>query len=472
MPRVPRISRRALLRGTCGTAIALPFLEAMLPESARAADEAAPRRFLVWTTPNGTVTDNWACAEGPGGPTDFELSPILAPLAAHKADMVVVQNLEHPTGYGHHAIFSLTGRAPIDSGFPNLYSTGISLDQYLADRWAGLAPIPSLQIGVGTTSTDGVSVVSWNAELQPLHAESNPFAVFQRLFPNGVGEPDPELVRMIARRQSILDSAKDQTQGLVARVGHGDKIVLENYFDSLREVEQQLADLAEGAAACGTPEFPEPPAPDDAWWLQNDRVPDVIDLQSDLVAIAFTCDLTRVITMNLADSGGAYRMFPFIEGVDPGIDWHGWSHQVETGNRETLTKIEVWHNERLAALLDRLKASVDVDGNTLLHNALVMTNDEYGPNGPVDFLPIPGWSDVRNNLTHYMVMMPYVLFGQAGGALTTGRNLVFPFKNLADGDGKGFHATRLLLSILHLFDIPDETFGDPSFDQGPLSELV
>ena len=95
MPRVPRISRRALLQGACGTAIALPFLEAMLPRSARAADEAAPQRFLVWTTPNGTVTDNWVPAQGPGGDTDFELSPILAPLAAHKADMVVVQNLEH-----------------------------------------------------------------------------------------------------------------------------------------------------------------------------------------------------------------------------------------------------------------------------------------------------------------------------------------------------------------------------------------
>jgi hypothetical protein len=472
MPRVPRISRRAVLRGACGTAIALPFLEAMLPKSASAGGEAAPKRFLVWTTPNGTVTDNWVCAQGPGGDTDFELSPILAPLGAHKADMVVVQNLQQPGGYGHHSIMSLTGRAPIDDGYPNLYSTGISLDQYIADQWAALAPIPSLQLGVGVTAADNVACVSWNAELQPLHAESNPFAVFQRLFPNGTGEPDPELLRMIARRQSILDSAKDQTQGLFARVGHGDKIVLENYFDSLREVEEQLADLAESAAACGTPEFPAPPAPDDPWWLQNDRVPDVIDLQCDLVAIAFGCDLTRVITLSLAGSGGAYRTFPFIEGVDPGIDWHGWSHQVETGNRDTLTAIDVWHNEKLAALLDRLKATVDVDGSTVLHNSLVLSNDEYGPNGPVDFLPIPGWSDTRINLTHYMVLMPYVLFGQAGGALTTGRNLALPLDNLADGDGKGIHATRLLVSILHLLGIPDDAFGDPSFQQGVLSELV
>lgn len=472
MPSLRPISRRTLLTGACGTAIALPFLEAMLPRSARAADESVPKRFLVWTTPNGTVTDNWVPVQGPGAPTDFELSPILAPLADHKADMVVVQNLQVPTGYGHHCISSLTGRAPIDDGYPNLRATGVSLDQRIAEAWAGLAPIPSLQLGVGVVDGTTVACPSWSSELQPLPAESNPFAAFQRLFPNGTGEPDAELTRMIARRQSILDSAKGQTEGLFSRVGHSDKVVLENYFDSLREIEQQLADLAENAAACGSPTFPAAPAPDDPWWLDNARVPEVIDLQCDLIAIAFACDLTRIITFNLADAGGAYRMFPFIEGVDPGIDWHGWSHQVETGNLDTLTKIDVWHNQKLAALLDRLKANVDADGNTVLHNSLVLNNDEYGPNGPVAFLPIPGWSDAPLNLTHYMVLMPYVLFGQAGGSLTTGRNVVMPLDNLADGDGKGPHSTRLLLSILHLLGIPDETFGDPTFQQGVLSELV
>jgi Protein of unknown function (DUF1552) len=473
MPRLRPISRRMLLTGTAGTAIALPFLEAMLPRSARAADAAIPKRLLVWTTPNGVVIDNWVCAQGPGGPTDFELSPILAPLAAHKADMVVLQNLEQANSYGHHCIGSLTGRAALDVGFPNLTATGISLDQYLAGKWAGLAPIPSLQLGVCITQNrETVACIAWNADLQPQPAENNPFAAFARLFPNGSGEPNADLERVIAARMSILDSAKDQTQALVGRVGHSDKIVLQNYFDSLREVEQQLADLQEKAEACGAPVFPAAPAPEDTWWLSNERVPDVIDLHSDLIAIAFACDLTRIITLNLANDGGAYRTFPYIDGVDSTNDWHGWSHQVEAGNRETLTAIDTWHNGKLAALIDRLKAAPDPDGNSVLHNAIVMTNNEYGPNGPVDYLGLPPGSDVPNNLSHYTVTMPYVLIGHAGGQLETGRNLVFPLKNETDGSGHGIHSTRLLVSLLQLLGEPDESFGDPTFDQGPLDELV
>lgn len=473
MPSKKPISRRTLLTGTAGCAIALPFLEAMLPRRANAGAGDVPQRLLVWTTPNGVVIDNWVCTQGPGGETDFELSPILAPLAAHKADMVVLQNLEQANSYGHHCIGSLTGRAALDVGFPNLTATGISLDQYLAEKWDGLAPIPSLQLGVGITQNrETVACISWNAALQPQPAENNPFAAFARLFPNGSGEPNADLERVIAARMSILDSAKEQTERLVGQVGHADKLVLENYFDALREVEQQLADLQESAAACGSPVFPAAPAPEDTWWLANDRVPDVIDLQADLIAIAFACDLTRIVTLNLANDGGAYRTFPYIDGVDATNDWHGWSHQVETGNREILTKIDTWHNGKLAELLDRLAAVTDADGNSVLHNSIVLQNNEYGPNGPVDYLGLPPGSDTPNNLSHYTVTMPYTLFGQAGGALTTGRNLVFPLKNPTDGSGRGIHSTRLLLSLLHLYGIDDDMFGDPTFDQGVLDELM
>ncbi len=467
MPRVPSLSRRTFLTGTAGTAIALPFLEAMLPRSARAGDDAAPLRFVTWTQPNGTVIDNWVCPEGPGGQTDFELSPILEPLAAHKASMVVLQNLELRGSYGHHCITSLTGRAPLDEGYPVLTGTGISLDQRLAQAWKGLTPIPSLQLGVNIgDGAETTSCISWAGPQQPLAPESNPFAVFSRMFPNGVGESDAALDRLIAKRASILDNAKDESQDLMGRVGRADKIVLENYFDSLRDVEQQLADLRDHAQACGSPVFPEAPGPDDPWWLDNARVPEVLDLQCDLIAIAFQCDLTRIITLNVSGAGGAYRMFPFIDGVPDGTDWHGFSHQVETGNTETLTLIDQWHSAKLAGLLDRLSAATDVDGSSILFNSLVFSNNEYGPNGPVSFLP------EQLNLSHYSKLMPYVLYGEAGGALETGRNLVFPLVKGLEQHGFGIHATRLLLSMLHLLGVPDDTFGDPEFEQGVLTELV
>ncbi len=462
MPRFSTLSRRTFLTGTAGTAIALPFLEAMLPRTARAGDDAPPRRFVSWTQPNGTVVDNWVCPEGPGGPTDFELSPILAPLAAHKQDMVVLQNLQCKGAYGHTSMASLTGRDPDPDG-----ATGISIDQRLAQEWEGLTPIPSLQLGVNVIKgAEARACSAWAGPHQPLPPENNPFAVFARLFPKGVGHSDAALERLVATRASILDNAKSESQALMNRVGTSDKQVLENYFDSLRDVEQQLADLRESVEACGSPTFPDAPAADNPWWLDNDRVPDVLDLHSDLITIAFQCDLTRVVTLNVSDDGGAYRRFPYIEGVPDGTDWHGISHWVETGNDDAMTKVDAWHMGKLAELLDRLAASTDADGSSVLSNSLVFSNNEYGPNGPVSFLPA---SD--QNHSHRGTLMPYTLFGQAGGALKTGRNLVFPLVEGGEVYGWGIHSNRLLLSILHLFDLDDETFGDLEYDQGLLPEL-
>jgi len=461
MTRTKTLSRRTFLTGTAGTAIALPFLEAMLPRNARAGADAPPKRFVSWIQPNGTVTDNWVCSQGPGGPTDFELSPILEPLAAHKSNMVVLQGLQAKGAYAHTCMVALTGRAP-DGG-----ATGISMDQRLAQAWEGQTPIPSLQLGVGVVNgAESRACSSWTGPQQPLPPENNPFAVFSRLFPNGVGNSNAQLDAVIARRSSILDSALSESQALMGRVGRSDELVLENYFDNLRDVETQLADLQESAAACGSPTFPEAPSPDDPWWLDNDRVPEVLDLHSDLIAIAFQCDLTRIVTLNVADDGGAYRTFPFIDDVPDGTDWHGYSHHVETGETQMLTRIDQWHSGKLAELLDRLESATDFDGTSVLHNSIVFSNNEYGPNGPISFLP------EQRNHSHRGVMMPYTLYGQAGGALQTGRNLVFPLVEGGEVYGWGIHSTRLLLSLLHLFGVYDETFGDLEYDQGVLPELV
>jgi len=144
----PHLTRRAVLRGAAGAVVALPLLEAMWPRRARAVPPV-PRRFLVWSTPNGTVLDRWVCKVD-RDETDFGLSDILAPLERHKGDLIGIQNLRQHGGHAHGLQASLTARPFVARGGNN-YATGISVDQLVANRWEGRTPIGSLpsQGGLG-----------------------------------------------------------------------------------------------------------------------------------------------------------------------------------------------------------------------------------------------------------------------------------------------------------------------------------
>jgi len=201
MSRTRPLSRRTLLRGAGGVALSLPLLEVMLPARADAAT-AAPQRFFSWSQPNGTVLDRWAPTAGASA-TDFTLSEILSPLERHKQDLVVVQNVNQWGSYGHHYNSTLTGWGPLDEGYPKLSARGISMDQVLANAWAGQTPIPSLQLGVMVTDQrDTTSAISWAAAGKALPPENNPYAVFARLFgAGGAAGPDLRLPPAVHPRQ-------------------------------------------------------------------------------------------------------------------------------------------------------------------------------------------------------------------------------------------------------------------------------
>jgi len=456
-------------------ALSLPLLESMHGGRARAAEALSPSRLLVWTTPNGTVIDNWRPIAAPGASeTEFELSEILSPLVAHKDDLVVVQHLRQKGSYGHHGITSLTGRAPIDRGFPDLVATGISLDQHVAKHIGANTPIPSLQLGVQVKQNrDTVAAVSWNEQLQSMPAENNPYLMFSKLFSTG-GSASAEANRqLLLQKRSVLDSVREQGAALGNVLGSADRAVVGNYLDSLRDLELRLVALDRAQTACATPALPLDPSQfqDDPTWLKEENVPLVIDVYRRLIVAAFTCDITRVVTLNLANDGGAYRTNAWVPGIDSGVDWHGHSHAVEVGDKASLTAIDKWYYGQLARFVDDFKA-VPEAGGTLLSNSLIFVNNEYGPNGPVDYLPVNGAGE-RNNLTHQAVMMPYVLLGQAGGKLKTGRNLVYEFENDDQKSrGEGRTHTQLLVSMLNLMGLEDQSFGDPDALQGPLPGLI
>jgi hypothetical protein len=403
------------------------------------------------------------CRPGAGGATDFALSEILAPLERHKRDLVVVQNLQQNGGYGHQYTTTLTGYESLDRGYPRLYARGISVDQLLAQRLAGKTPLPSLELGVGVVDgRDTISSVSWTAAGIPAPPENDPFKLFARLFSSGTPRAQAELQRLSTGRRSVMDGLLAQLGTLRRQVGSADRAVLAEYLQSVRAIEQQMAALA--ARRCAPPPIgAEPPAVrDKPWWLVTESFPEVTRLQIALAVAALACDLTRVVTITVANAGGYFRMLPWIPELPKGVDWHGISHMVEKGQDAPLAAIERWHYGELAGLIDALAAAREADGRSLLFHTLVLANNEYGANGPVRFV------SATKNFTHQTRFMPYLLLGQAGGALATGRNLVYP----VDDDGKGLRQNRLLVSILNALGHPDTSFGDPTVAQGPLPDLL
>lgn len=466
------ISRRTLLRGARGIALGLPLLEAMAPRSARAAEP--PRRFLVWAQPNGTVLDRWVCKVG-ASERDFTLSEILAPLERHKADMIGLQNIRHHSGYGHQYATTLTGRPYMDTGYPNIFARGISLDQYIAQKWMGRTPVPSLQIGLAVAhDRETSSCLSWVDVKKGLPAENNPYALYNRLFTDGSIAGRQEVARLFSSRRSAIDSVLAATTSLARRVGQADRLVLENYLESVRAVEVQMTALEKRTAQCASPRLPADrtlPTDRRPYWLVQDNVPELMKIQTALITAIFACDLTRVITFTVAGSGGAHRGHPWLPEVPRGHDWHGHSHQVEKGVEAPLVAIDRWYMGQLALLVDQLKGAVEPNGRPLLASTLMLVTNEYGANGPIRFLPLrPG--QTATNFSHHVSYVPTLLFGQAGGALRTGRYLSFPVTGEPQATSGGVHHNRLFVSILNALGIPDQTFGDPRAQQGPLPGLL
>jgi hypothetical protein len=375
-------------------------------------------------------------------------------------------------------VTSLTGWGFVDLGAPRLLSQGVSLDQYVAQKQAGATPLASLELGVGQAE-DGQGAVSWAAAGRSVIGEASPFKVYARLMGRGAspGASEAEAARLLARRRSIIDTVTDPLSQLEGRLGGADRAIVDNYLDSVRGVERELAAFEARLGQCKAVELgPDPSVPgQQPWWQQNTHLPEAMALQRQLAVMALACDLTRVVTLTVAGSSGAKRTFDAIEGVSPSTDWHTISHDVEKGRPDELTRIERWHAEQLASLLDGLKAAVEPNGSSLLSNTLVLTNNEYGCNGPVSYLPPDPGTGLRNNLTHSGVMMPYVLFGQCGGAIKTGRNLVLPFRDNTDltrSQGQGLSHTRLLVSVLNALGYEDATFGNPQHAEGAVPGLV
>ena len=415
------LPRRTFLRGT-GTALALPLLDAMVPAltAERLTDAAPVRRLGFIYFPLGVDRDRWR----PGGEgSDYDASEALAPLAAHRDKFVVLTGLSSDpdrskSGFHDRAMASfMTGCEPTKGKV----HVGISVDQVAARTLGKETQFASLELT--TEETGNLPGPVFKTATNPLPFEKNPRFVFERLFGEG-GRIDPEAARRRdASDQSALDAVSDRIAELKADLGTDDRRKLDQYFESIRDVERRI-DVAMKRPPPALPPTERPPGIPDSWV-------DHVKLMFDLQTLAIQADLTRVWTFLYGREATSMK-FPHL---DISMGHHEISHHnFEKYKLDALAKINVNQCELLSYFLTKLDALKE--GNTtLLDHSLVM----YGSS-----LSVP--------TSHSQRDLPILLIGGAAGRVAGGRHVVFP--------GDTTPLTNLYLTMLDKVGVPTEKLGD------------
>lgn len=446
------LRRRTFLRGV-GASLALPLLDAMVPAlSATAKTAANPVRRLGFIyLPNGVAMNhtgvNYWKPKGEG--TTFELSPILTPLEPFRDQLVVVSGLTHVTaqsmgdGNGDHSrgvATWLSGVKPKKTEGADLKG-GITADQIAAQTLGKDTPLPSLELGA--TDIDNLlgqcengyscaymNALAWRTPTTPLPTVNNPRAVFERLFGDG-GTAAQRLARLREDR-SILDSVSGEVARLQAKLGAGDRVIVEGYVDAVREVERRIQKAEKQNGEALLPASLERPLG------VPERFSDHVGLMFDLQVLAYQADITRVCTFMVGREINT-RTFPEI-GITEAH--HSLSHHGDKPEQfAKLTKINTLQAELFAAFLQKLRATRDGDGS-LLDHALFL----YG-------------AGLSNANIHSHIDLPLLVVGGGSGQLKGGRHLAYATET---------PMTNLLLSMLDKGGVALDRLGDSSGRVEPL----
>ena len=422
------LSRRTVLRGM-GAAIALPFLDAMVP-AALATQAARPAsRFLAFYVPNGMAMQYWS-PETEG--RDFELTPILAPLAPFKDQMLVLSGIKANWNYIHAGASGsfLTGTARGGRNEIEIVAD-VSIDQTMARHFANDTQVASLEMSMDVPANAGACTgnlscvythtLSWRSPTQPLPMEWNPRAVFERLF-GDTGSTDPA-VREARLRQhrSILDSVNAKLSSLRNELGPGDRNKVDEYTEAVRDVERRIQ-KAEEQTDLELPTLEQPqgaPA----------EFEDHLDLMLDLQLLAFQSDLTRVISFMLGKEQSA-RPYPQIDVPEA---HHPLSHHNDVpGVIAHMSKINRYHTELFSKYLARLRATPDGDGSLLDHMIVL-----YG-------------SGISNSTRHSGDNLPLLLMGGGAGRLQGGRHVKYENEPTI---------ANMLVSVMDKMGVPVDRVG-------------
>jgi hypothetical protein len=427
------LSRRTVLQGM-STALALPFLESMVPAFSALAQTSAkpPQRFGAVYFPNGAPMNFWM-PKASGG--DLEITPILKPLEASRDQMTVVGNLSRAGGktVTDHAVSSagwLSGVVAKQTEAEDI-SLGVTIDQVIARQVGQDTPFPSLEFAtedfsgyvggcVPGYSCTYMNTISWAGPTAPLPMEINPRVAFERMF-GRAGSANQRLARMRENR-SILDSIADEARQLQRRLGPQDRARLDEYMGTVREIERRIektearngTSVTNVAAPIGVPEAFE----------------DHAALLFDLLAVAYQADLTRVFTFMMAREA-SQRTYPVLAIPET---HHDVSHHGNQPEKMALhAKIDTHFASLFAAFIDKLRNAPDGDGSVLDHSLIV-----FGA----------GMSDGQ---AHSAYPLPLAAIGGAGRRMKGNRFLVA---------NEWTPVANFWLGVAGMFGSPIDHFGE------------
>jgi BMFP domain-containing protein YqiC len=401
-PFVPKnytISRRKFLRGA-GIMLSLPLLEGMTPAFAAVAKRLAadttpggkPRRFFGICNNLGLLPEHFFPKDSGRG---YALSPYLELLKEHREDFTVCSGVWHPDVDGGHPAdncFLTAAPHPGSAGFRNT----ISLDQYISERIGHLTRFPSLTLGVNVQQ--GIRSLSWTGSGVLIPCEEKAADVFARMFLQGTKAETEAQVRKLETGQSILDAVAGQAKDLQRTVTARDRDRLDQYFTSVRDLEQRMQMSREWESKprpkVSAP-IPLDPADPKAYM-------DKVKLMYDMARLAFETDSTRSISLLLDSVNSPAIEFGDVKTSD---GYHNLSHHGKSKEKlAQLKTIDEWHMKLLAELFGQLRA-VQEDGEPLLDRTMIL----YG-------------SNLGNANTHVTTNMPTIL---AGGGFKHGQHLAF-----------------------------------------------
>lgn len=411
------LPRRTFLRGV-GATLALPLLDAMIPamtaQSRTPADPARLRRLGYVYMPMGCDITRWT---PPGAGELDALSVTLEPLAPVRPFVSVITNLELQNAYpGTHATsnaaFLSAAKAKLTESTD--YYLGTTADQIAAQHIGQETQLPSLELCMDLLQVVGQcdngyacvyqNCLSWSSPTTPLPAEAHPRIVFERLF--GEGGSVTERRAALKRRASLLDSVTDELLRLQQQLGPADRTRVNQYLDTVREVERRIQKAEADAAENPLPDL-ERPVGVPAAYADHAR------LMFDLQLLALQGDITRVITFQLARETST-RSYPEIGVLDP---HHPLTHHGNDPEKiAKMARINRFHVSLFAEFLEKLRATPEADGSLLDHSLYL-----YG-------------SGMGNPNVHDHTNLPILVAGGAAGRMRGGRHIRYaqptPLANL------------------------------------------
>jgi Protein of unknown function (DUF1552) len=433
------LSRRTVLRGM-GATVSLPLLNAMIPAATALANTAAaPKpRLGFFYFPHGAIMEKWTpAAVG----RNFDMSPILEPLAPFRNQMTILSNIGNKPGESRavHALVPATWLScvhPKESSTPNMAA---SVDQLAAKYIGQDTPYPSLEVataqghGVGSACERGYGcsysgTLSFSTPSTPLPVESNPRQLFLRLF--GQGDSPAERRFLTRQTTSLLDMISSETDSLSRTLGPQDRATLNDYLESVREIERRVNNSQRGdVAALNLPEVPG---------ATSENFDEQLNLMFDLIALAYQGNLTRIQTFMLA-AEVSEQTYNHIGVPDA---FHALSHHSnDEAKKARLVKIQRYHTSVFAKFIDKLGKMPDGDGSVLDHSILL-----YG-------------SNMSNSNLHNQYPLPTALLGGGYGKVKGGQHLNFEQRT---------PLANVLLTMLQRAGVPIDKVGDST---GSVSEI-